>query len=88
MVYAQVNYTLGVSAADGLDYYLSTMAPTGIGAIQAFRGNIGTSPTHFSATIPAAYLTSGFKIKFSLVGFSGTGQYANLDNITIVGHGG
>jgi hypothetical protein len=28
-------------------------------------------------------LTSGFKIRFSLVGFSGSGQNCNLDNITI-----
>jgi len=85
MVYAEVNYTITVSANDGLDYYLSKNGTSWSGAVQAFRGNIGTSPTTFSTTIPTAYLTSGFKIKFSLVGFSGTGQYANLDNITIEG---
>jgi hypothetical protein len=85
MVYAEVNYTLAISASDGLDYYLSLNGTNWYGPVQAFRGNIGTSPVQFSATIPATYLTSTFRIKFSLVGFSGTGQYANLDNISIKG---
>lgn len=84
MVYAQVNYTSPISASDGLDFQLfdgtSWSAP-----IQAFRGDsVGYSQpsnNNFSLDIPAVYLNNGFKVRFLLVGF--TGNYANVDNITI-----
>jgi hypothetical protein len=85
MVYAEVNYAFTISASDGLDYYLSKNGTNWYGPVQAFRGNIGSSPVDFSATIPSVYLTSNFKIKFTLVGFTGSGLYANIDNITIKG---
>jgi hypothetical protein len=74
---------------DGLDFafYGSSWS----GYVQDFRGNIGGSssnPVHKSYTIPgdifsSQYLTGGFKIKFKLVGFSGTNQYCYIDNIAI-----
>lgn len=86
MVYAQVNYTSPISSSDGLDFQLydgtSWSAP-----IQAFRGDsVGYSQpgsNNFAFEIPKVYLTSGFKVKFLLVGFTGTGNYANVDDITI-----
>ena len=84
MVYAQVNYSSPITSSDGLDFAFSPDGGTTWSApIVAFTGNIGTSAVSYSYSIPAVYLTSGFKIKFSVVGFTGSGNYANLDNITI-----
>jgi hypothetical protein len=82
MVYAQVNYTSPITSADGIDFAFYTDDAGWSAPIQAFRGNIG-SWDDFSYTIPEIYLDENFKIKFTVVGFNGTGNYANLDNISI-----
>jgi|GEM_PF-1414783 len=86
MVYAQVNYSVPITSADGLDFSLYD-GTTWSAPIPAFRGDsVGYSQpsnSNFSYTIPKHYLSSGFKIKFSLVGFDNTGNYANLDDIII-----
>jgi hypothetical protein len=69
---------------DGLDFAFSADGgSTWSSNIQAFRGNIGGSPMNFHYTIPSEYLTASFKVRFYLVGFGGSGQYCNLDNIKI-----
>jgi hypothetical protein len=58
---------------------------------QAFRWNAGiptSEPTpasnnNFSFVIPQEYLTDSFKIRFSLVGFDGTNENCNIDDITV-----
>jgi hypothetical protein len=75
------------AAGDGLDFALSSNnGSTWSSYTQAFRGNIGTSWIYKSYTIPvdfgSEYLTSGFMIKFKLVGFTGS-VYCNIDDIKI-----
>ena len=71
--------------ADGLDFAFSADGgTTWSNNIQAFRGDIGGSAVNFSYTIPYQYLSNNFKMRFYLVGFSGSGEYCNLDNIKIV----
>ncbi len=70
-------------ASDGLDFAFSSDGTNYSSAIQAFRGNIGTSAVHHTYTVPSQYLTSNFKMKFSLVGFSGSNQYCYIDNISV-----
>ncbi len=70
-------------SGDGLNFELSSDGVNFGSAIQAFRGNIGTSPVHYTYTIPAQYLTANFKIRFTLVGFASSNQYAYIDNISI-----
>lgn len=76
-----------LSANDGLDFYLSAdNGDTWSEPIQAFRGAIDTSRpgnNNYSYIIPDQYLTSGFKVKLSLVGFEGTGLYCNIDDFRI-----
>jgi hypothetical protein len=67
---------------DGLDFAFSAdNGATWSNNIQAFREI--ASPSNFSYTIPSRYLTSQFKMRFYLVGFSGAGQYCEIDNIKI-----
>ena len=49
--------------------------------IEAFRND--NPPASFSYTIPATYLTADFRMRLYLYGFSGSGEYCSLDNITI-----
>jgi hypothetical protein len=51
--------------------------------ITAFNDDIGSSWVTFNYTIPDQYLTANFKIRFYLRGFSGSGEYAYLDDICI-----
>jgi hypothetical protein len=44
---------------------------------------IGTSPKTFTITVPNDYLTSDFKIKFQITGFSDRNEYCYFDNFTI-----
>jgi hypothetical protein len=71
-----------ISSGDGLDFAVSNDGGvTWSSNIVAFRDDNPTNP--FSYTIPTQYLTSGFKIKFYLVGFGGSGRYCYIDNIKI-----
>jgi len=49
--------------------------------IEAFRNDI--SPNTFSYTIPDAYLTNNFRMRFYLYGFSGLNEYCYIDNIEV-----
>lgn len=51
--------------------------------ITAFSNDIGDSWLEFCYTIPDQYLTANFKIRFYLKGFSGSNEYAYIDNIGI-----
>ena len=57
-------------SSDGVDFYLSgDNGATWSAATPAFRGNTITgSAVAFVYTVPTQYLTSSFKLKFSLVG--------------------
>jgi hypothetical protein len=44
---------------------------------------VGTSPVTFSFTVPNEYLTSDFKMKFQITGFSNSNEYCYIDDITI-----
>ncbi len=80
-----IKITSSYSDADGLDFAFSADGgATWSNNFQAFGGNIGGSAVNFSYTVPTQYMTAGFKMKFYLAGFSGSGEYANIDNIKIV----
>jgi hypothetical protein len=89
----KITYTTPLSTADGLDYALGVDDGHGgtawSGPIRAFRyGDTGISTSqpannNFSCTINSNYLNNGFKITFSLVGFSGAVQSANIDDIKL-----
>jgi len=54
----------------------------------AFCNDIGSSPTNFSTIIPEAYLTSTFRMRFSIAGFADSGwwsgdEYCYIDNLQI-----
>ncbi|HSW57812.1 MAG TPA: hypothetical protein VLH15_05385, partial [Dehalococcoidales bacterium] len=71
----------GIQASDGLDFSLSADGTTFPNTYQAFRGNIGTNWVRYSFTVPSAFLTANFRIRFSVVGFS-SGR-CEIDNITL-----
>jgi hypothetical protein len=48
---------------------------------EAFRGD--NPPSSFSETIPDEYLTSNFRMRFYLYGFSNLWEYCYIDDITI-----
>jgi len=62
-------------------YYAFYDGNTWSGDYEAFRGNDPQS--NFSATIPNGYLTSNFRMRFYLDGFSESGEYCHIDNIEI-----
>ncbi|MCJ7743046.1 MAG: hypothetical protein MUO99_00590, partial [Dehalococcoidales bacterium] len=72
---------------DGLDIAYSDDDGATWGApIPVFRGVLGTSRTpanNVTLTVPDEYLTDRFRIRFILVGFGTSGQYLNLDDITV-----
>ena len=70
---------------DGLDFALSADGGFNWSSnIQAFRDNIGGSPTRYTYVIPAQYLTINFKIRFYLNSFSNSDDgYAYIDNIAV-----
>jgi hypothetical protein len=71
-------------ANDGLNFAFSRDGGTTWSADYiAFRGDIGNSERDFSYTVPANYLTSTFKVRFSLVGFNASNQYCNVDDVKI-----
>jgi hypothetical protein len=53
--------------------------------INVFNDDLGSSfPNNtFSYTIPASYLTSGFRMRIYLDGFADSGEYCYVDNITV-----
>ncbi len=73
-------------AGDGLDVAFSSDNGSNWSYFQAFRGNIGTNWVTKSFTIPgdlaSQYLSSGFMIKFRLVGFTGS-VYCRINDIKI-----
>ena len=71
-----IKITPAYDSADGLDFAFSADGgTTWSNNIQAFRGDIGGSAVNFSYTIPYQYLSNNFKMRFYLVGFSGSGEY-------------
>ena len=68
------------SGTDKLNYYFSADGITYTLIDNAF--SVGFTSTTKSVTIPTSYLTSSFKIKFSLVGFSSS-KYCYIDNIQV-----
>ena len=78
----KVDYSTPVSSSDGLDFYIYD-GTNWNGPLKAFRGNIGSTAVNFSYPVPSQYLTANFNIRFVVVGFSGSGNYANIDNISI-----
>jgi hypothetical protein len=71
-----------LGSADGLEFSISgNDGATWSDQIEAFHNDNPESP--FTYTIPASYLTSGFKIKFYLDIMSGADQYAYIDDISI-----
>jgi hypothetical protein len=69
-------------SGDGLDFSFYD-GTSWSDPIEAFRGNIGTTATTVQYTVPVLYLSSQFKVRFYLVGMSGSGYYVNLDNIRV-----
>jgi hypothetical protein len=55
--------------------------------IVAFHDDIGSAPQEFSCSIPRAYLTDNFRLRFYL-SFDQSNEYAYIDNITIHEEGG
>jgi len=50
----------------------------------AFCDDIGSSPEQFGpVVIPQEYLTNEFRMRFKIEGFSGTGEWCDIDNIAI-----
>jgi hypothetical protein len=83
-----ITYTPGAPGAnDGLDIaYSADGGSTWSANIEVFRGVLGTSrpaANNATLTVPDEYLTDQFRIRFSLVGFGTSGQYLNLDDITV-----
>jgi hypothetical protein len=80
-----------IAAGDGLNFELSADGgATWSSPIKAFdysdlaAGHIGTTAKPFTYTFSTSdYLTSNFKIQFSLVGFSSTSHYCYIDNISL-----
>jgi hypothetical protein len=67
---------------DGLDFAFSADGGNSWGAsIQAFRDD--NPPSSFSYDIPSQYITSQFRMRFSLVGCSEYGEYVYVDDISI-----
>jgi hypothetical protein len=79
--------TPAYTSSDGLDIALSSDGGvTWSSNIPVFRGAITTAQpltNNFTYTVPNSYLTSNFKMRFTLVGCSFSGAYCNLDNITM-----
>jgi hypothetical protein len=81
--------TGSLESSDGL-YFAFYNDDTGWSAnIEAFSNDIGSSPQNFTYTIPDAYLTSSFRMRFYLANFGGTdwwgnpNEYCYIDNIEI-----
>jgi hypothetical protein len=80
-----------IASGDGLNFELSADGGvTWSAPIKAFdysdlaAGNIGTTAKTFTYTFStSSYLTSNFKIQFSVVGFSASSHYCYVDNISL-----
>jgi hypothetical protein len=72
---------------DGLDIaYSDDDGATWSSNIPVFRGILDSfrpPANNVTLTIPDEYLTDRFRIRFILVGFGTSGQYLNLDDITV-----
>ncbi len=80
------NVNIGVNtdltSSDGLNFSVSgDGGATWSGDYVAFRG---ANPEDANFTIPVEYQTSSFKIRFHLIGFTGTGHYCYISNIKIM----
>jgi hypothetical protein len=84
-----IRYTpAGPGESDGLDIaYSDDDGATWGDPIHVFTGALPDTSrppaNNATFTVPDQYLTDRFRIRFSLVGFGTTGQYLNLDDITV-----
>jgi hypothetical protein len=77
--------TPAYSIYDGLDFSFSNDGgSTWSDPIEAFRGDIGSTYVNYKYTIPDEYLDPDFKIRFYVVGMTGTNEYSQIDNIKIL----
>lgn len=53
------------------------------GMIEAFSDDIGSSEDYFYYVVPAEYLSSQFLLRFYLDDFSGSGEYAYIDDFAV-----
>ena len=73
-----------LESGDCLQYAFSSDGGSSWGDWQnAFCNDIGSWPQRFSTTVPTGYVTGQFKIRFKITGFSGRGEYCDIDNIKI-----
>lgn len=71
-----------IPSDEGLDYaFSSDNGSSWSASLPAFRGNIGSSPVPFSATVNSTYWTNGFKLRFEMVGMNSETLY--VDNVAI-----
>jgi len=74
-----------LESSDALRFQFSGDGGSSWGSlITAFSNDIGSSPQSFSYTVPDAYLTNDFKMRFYLDYFGGWGEYAYIDNFAVV----
>jgi hypothetical protein len=73
----------GTLETDDILYYALFDGTSWSSNILAFQNDIGSTPIKKTVTIPDAYLTSGFKIRFTLSGFSSYDEYCYIDNIAL-----
>jgi hypothetical protein len=77
-----VSVTPSYATTDGLDLSYSLNGGSSWVALQVFRGNLGSLTTNWNITdVP---LSTTFLLKFSLVGFVGSGQWCTIDNIKVM----
>jgi hypothetical protein len=75
--------TLGSN--DGLNFSFSADGGVTWGNdIVAFRDDIGNSRVKYAYIVPVQYLTADFKIRFSINGFSGSGQTCYVDSFNVI----
>jgi len=73
-----------LESSDGLEFQFSRDGGESWSNLEpAFYNDIGSSPRHFTYTIPGYYLTTEFKFRFYLDGFSGGDEFCYLDNFSI-----
>jgi len=76
----------GLDANDGLLYYFSgDGGNTWSAPMVAFADDIGSTAVPFAISIPVAYRTNEFRIRYEVLGFDEPGQFCYIDDI-IIGH--
>ena len=78
---------VNLNNGDRLYYAFSSDNGSSWGSWQFVFQNDFWGTEHESEEIPSQYLTNGFKVRFRLYGFDGSGDYLHLDNIEIWGTG-